>query len=326
MLEPPHPQSSNYYDYHHEDDSKASTSQYSYYDDDISDLENSVLGHISNAAFTNHHFYDNKEKKLKRYNRENHHQDIYNSQKFQENSQYPPSRDDYYENIHPKDHFHKNFYPHENDKRDKISHFHNKHRYRTEDYDKRPRPYIDELMFYPTYNGKPSEGYKGQDFRPDDDYHYDDDFHDFNDRKNNMRRPHDDYSDYDRYRSYGSRVEKKYHGDRNYHPEDRPELRYPLNSGYKYPDYYDDAKQDDNEPTMFDNLRKNLPWPLSIVGRIGEEGDSELDHTPSAGAYLKDDYPDSIQSILRVIDTNNDDKDKVHYGSHQVLPFLDVPK
>ena len=43
-----------------QDNPKSSSSHHSYYDDDITDLENSVLGHISNAAFSNHLFYDDK--------------------------------------------------------------------------------------------------------------------------------------------------------------------------------------------------------------------------------------------------------------------------
>ena len=103
-----------------------------------------------------------------------------------------------------------------------------------------------------------------------------------------------------------------------YNVNERPELTYPLNSGYKYPDdslYYDDKYDtydtEEQQPSVLENIRKNLPWPLSMVGRLGER-DIEED---------KRKYPDSIQSILSVMDNNKDDR--VTYDSHQVLPFLD---
>ena len=63
---------------------------------------------------------------------------------------------------------------------------------------------------------------------------------------------------------------------------------------------------------MIENLKKHLPWPLSMVGRLGEEEREERERTER--------YPDSIQSILRDIQPSQE----THYDTHQVLPFLDI--
>ena len=45
-----------------------------------------------------------------------------------------------------------------------------------------------------------------------------------------------------------------------------------------------------SELSVIDNLMKHLPWPLSMVGRLGEQQREETER-----------YPDSIQSILSVV-------------------------
>ena len=51
-----------------------------------------------------------------------------------------------------------------------------------------------------------------------------------------------------------------------------------------------------------------------MVGRIGKESRNEQEAQ----------YPDSIQSILSIIDRKGEEEDGASYDSHKVLPFLDV--
>ena len=113
-------------------------------------------------------------------------------------------------------------------------------------------------------------------------------------------------SHYDRFRSYGARVPKKDYYDEADYYETLPYQRI----NYREPNHYREERQ----TSVLDNIRNNLPWPLSIVGRIGEN-----DKTSRSDENI---FPDSIQSILKVIDSKNDVGKE--YDAHQVLPFLDV--
>ena len=53
--------------------------------------------------------------------------------------------------------------------------------------------------------------------------------------------------------------------------------------------------EDKSELSVIENLKKHLPWPLSMVGRLGEQQREETER-----------YPDSIQSILSVVDPEED--------------------
>ena len=113
---------------------------------------------------------------------------------------------------------------------------------------------------------------------------------------------HQPYNSYNNYRSYGSRLE--------YNQEDPPYPAYQsFSPAYKYPDSLQYGTEEKRELSVIENLKKHLPWPLSMVGRLGEEEASS-------------NYPDSIQSILSVVDPR--DKSTADYTNHQVLPFLDV--
>ena len=80
-----------------------------------------------------------------------------------------------------------------------------------------------------------------------------------------------------------------------------PPYRFPSSSQYE--------DEDKSELSVIENLKKHLPWPLSMVGRLGEQQREETER-----------YPDSIQSILSVVDPEEDSQ----YSRHHVLPFLDV--
>ena len=116
----------------------------------------------------------------------------------------------------------------------------------------------------------------------------------------------DDYdydSYYDKFRSYGARVPKRdYFDEADYHDYHR--------NKYRELNHYRKERQ----TSVLDNIRENLPWPLSMVGRIGEN-----DETSRSDENY---FPDSIQSILKVIDSQ-DDVGK-EFDDHKVLPFLDV--
>ena len=308
----PYPRATDDHDSRHYDGYQehpiASPSQHSFYDDDISDLENSVLGHISNAAFTNHHFYDNRDLVRPEYHHAPRPRDEYRE----------PIRPDY--DDHPPSRPRKSFY---HDERDHYE----------------PEHYKKEKYFYPAYEEKrtfydkllpppptppppPPPSHPPPPQRAPDDYRYD---------EYNHREPkHGSFFDYDDYKSYGSRLyprEPQYKENRHlpskyydrplYDDHYRPELEYPLNSGYKPLEYYESLYDDkpDEEESVLDNIKKNLPWPLSMVGRMGKESKEE-DRTK---------YPDSIQSILAIVKSDwKEDEDGASYSSHQVLPFLDI--
>ena len=107
------------------------------------------------------------------------------------------------------------------------------------------------------------------------------------------------YNSFNSYRSYGTRLES-YPAYQSYSP------------AYRYPDslQYGPEEEEKQELSVIENLKKHLPWPLSMVGRLGEE--------EASSNY----YPDSIQSILSVVDPR--DPRTTDYTNHQVLPFLDV--
>ena len=94
----------------------------------------------------------------------------------------------------------------------------------------------------------------------------------------------------------------------------RPKYIYPLNSGYHYPnddEYYDDNS--DQEPTVIENIKNNLPWPLNMVGRMGKGPNSKDENN---------EYPDSIQSILKNIDQSDAEKHNQYVEYHSEYPFL----
>ena len=107
------------------------------------------------------------------------------------------------------------------------------------------------------------------------------------------------YNSFNNYRSYGTRLES-YPAYQSYSP------------AYRYSDslQYGPEEEEKQELSVIENLKKHLPWPLSMVGRLGEE--------EASSNY----YPDSIQSILSVVDPR--DPRTTDYTNHQVLPFLDV--
>ena len=63
-----------------------------------------------------------------------------------------------------------------------------------------------------------------------------------------------------------------------------------VNPPYRYPSSSQCKDEDKSELSVIDNLMKHLPWPLSMVGRLGEQQREETER-----------YPDSIQSILSVV-------------------------
>ena len=76
----------------------------------------------------------------------------------------------------------------------------------------------------------------------------------------------DDYdydSYYDKFRSYGARVPKRdYFDEADYHDYHR--------NNYRELNHYRKERQ----TSVLDNIRENLPWPLSMVGRIGENDET----------------------------------------------------
>ena len=307
--------------YHRPDDSKASISQHSYYDDDISELENSVLGHISNAAFTNHYFYDNRDL-VQHKPRDSHrdhdvrahkhryyddHHEMVDHIRVPPNYNNQPSHQDHYDSSRRPPSHHQSYQPTASDYRPKPQPI----------FDIRPQHIGKEYPY--SYEDKPrSNGhhnYRG------DKYYQDDNFEPKH--HSNFKHSYKQSIDYKSYpqdiRSYGSRLprEEAYREDRDhYHYDDKSGYDYYPSRGYQdheEPEYYD-RTPDESSGSVLDNIRNSLPWPLSIVGRIGEHG---------SHARREKEYPDSIQSILNVIDAE-DTNDGASYGSHQVLPFLDV--
>ena len=122
------------------------------------------------------------------------------------------------------------------------------------------------------------------------------------------------YKSYNNYRSYGSRLEYRDHEDQE-DQEDPSYQSYPsypsYSPSYKYPSSLQyGSEEKPGELSVIENLKRHLPWPLSMVGRLGEEQASSS-------------YPDSIQSILSVVDPR-DQTSSTDFTNHQVLPFLDV--
>ena len=113
------------------------------------------------------------------------------------------------------------------------------------------------------------------------------------------------YRSYNNYRSYGSRLDYQDQEDPSYpsYQSFSPAAAYKYSASLQY------EPEEKRELSVIENLKKHLPWPLSMVGRLGEEGASS-------------NYPDSIQSILSVIDPQ--EQSNTDYSNHQVLPFLDV--
>ena len=131
-------------------------------------------------------------------------------------------------------------------------------------------------------------------------YSQDDQHHEYQEYNHN----HQPYNSYRNFRSYGSRLE--YNQEEPSYPAYQsysPAYRYPDSPPAQY------GTEEKPELSVIENLKKHLPWPLSMVGRLGEE---------EAGSG----YPDSIQSILGVIDPR--EQSNTDYTNHQVLPFLDV--
>ena len=241
------------------DPSKASTSQFSFYDDDITDIEQSVLGHITNAAFTHKHFYNDEgnydddinhpftptrwsEKQMDR---------VYHDDKESDDDDY-----NHYDNYEPKTKYGTHNY------------------YKNVNHENHPTP--KQVPYHRPYRSK-----------------Y--------------------YNSDEKYQEYGRR--QPYDHKRRYVEDNsvRPEYRFPLNSGYHYPDqdqYYDDKP--DPKPSVMENLKENLPWPLNMVGRMGEGLESENDK----------EYPDSIQSILKNMDEDDAKNHNTYVEDHSEYPFL----
>ena len=281
-----------YHQAYYDDDPEASTSQQSYYDDDISELENSVLGHISNAAFSNHQFYDKRiptdsydnlrEDSKYRYEDEepNSFYRTYDDHNFTGykgvvgyNSKDRPSRNPGHESqdIH-RDHYHEEQYYPERTRFPKSSSY---------DHYNHGQSYGD-LNHYIQRRPQPEHKYRHE--NKDDDY--------------------DSY--YSRFRSFGARIPKREYFDEVDYYESRPYHK----NNYREPNHYREERQ----TSVLDNIRENLPWPLSMVGRIGENDETSRSDENT--------FPDSIQSILKVIDSQNDVGKE--YQDHKVLPFLDV--
>ena len=270
---------------YYDDDPEASTSQQSYYDDDISELENSVLGHISNAAFSNHQFYDKRIPV-----------DSYN---FREDANYN------YEDRQPKrsyrtydDH---NFTGYKGRTSNFRKPLRNPLHGITEDH-RSPyyeEHYVPERFPKPTFfvHNKKSKSHDNLNHyiqrRPQQVHQYDGNKDDY-----------DSY--YDRFRSYGARVPKREYFDEADYYDNVP---YHRNHDRELNHY-----RKERQTSVLDNIRENLPWPLSMVGRIGENDETSRSDENT--------FPDSIQSILKVIDSQ-DDVGK-EFDDHKVLPFLDV--
>lgn len=278
-----------YHQAYYDDDPEASTSQQSYYDDDISELENSVLGHITNAAFSNHQFYDKRippesygkfREDLKyRYDHEQPKStyrtyDDHDFTRYKGNLGYTseerPLRNPLHESQDIRDHYHEEEYLPERSRLPKSSSFKNyKYGQSNEDLNH----YIQR--------------------RPQSDQQY----------RNEIK---DDDYDYNRFRSYGARVPKREYFDEDHYYDNSPYQK----NNYREPNPYRKERQ----TSVLDNIRENLPWPLSMVGRLGENDETSRSDENT--------FPDSIQSILKVIDSQNDVGKEYH--DHKVLPFLDV--
>ena len=279
-----------YHQAYYDDDPEASTSQQSYYDDDISELENSVLGHISNAAFSNHQFYD-KRIPTDSYNRFREDAN-YKYQDKQPSQSYRTFDDDH--NFIGYKGRSSNFkkplrIPLHEITEDHQSPFYGEH-------------YVPQRTRFPKSNllvhNKKSISYDNLNHyiqrRPQQVHQYNDGNKDDND------------SYYDRFRSYGARIPKREYFDEADYYDSVP---YHRNHDRELNSY---RKQ--RQTSVLDNIRENLPWPLSMVGRIGENDDTSRSDENT--------FPDSIQSILKVIDSQ-DDVGK-EFDDHKVLPFLDV--
>ena len=299
---PPEIYPEEYYHHYYDDDPEASTSQESYYDDDISELENSVLGHISNAAFSNHHFYDkripaesygNVREGTHRYKQEPQkssnrpHDDYkYKTQKgslrhyLKEMPLWHPTYETHKEVLHqfPRDHY----------------------------YDDQEELYSPREKRFPNFDTRSLNQYEnGQSY--DNLYRYIQRRPKHRHNQNFEYKDDENESHFDRFMSYGAKIPKREY--QNYY--DEADYYENTKSYYRAPKNYHPRER---KISVLDNIRENLPWPLSMVGRIGENDQtSRRDEGP---------FPDSIQSILKVLDSQ-DDVGK-EYEEHKVLPFLDI--
>ena len=244
---------------------KASTSQFSFYDDDITDLEKSVLGHITNAAFTHEKFYNDKKKDVDLKN------DYYSSR-------YTPG-------------YEKEFTSH-------------------------PREVNNDEYHYPNSNYyEPNPNYR------ESGYHV---------QQKNDHEPNPEANAYTtprqspnyQLRSYNPTLHQ-YGRSNIYVEEPQRNLmeKYPLNSGYHYPyenEYYDAPEK---PKSLVENIKSKLPWPLNMVGRMGEGSDATKDGYESKSH--RNDYPDSIQSILKNIDKDKRKESSYYVEDHSEYPFLE---
>ena len=257
---------------HQYDPSKASTSQFSFYDDDITDIEKSVLGHITNAAFTHENFYNDERNNVDR---------------------------EYYRKPPPTTTF-KPWQSPNSDINDEYSYDEDDNDYRN------PPPVSNQPK--PKYNSKSYYSERNQDRR-----------------KKNKPRSYHTPNYYKYYKSnYPDSQRNNDYNQKNMYVEDvptRPELIYPLNSGYHYPDddeYYDEKPE--SEPSVIENLKNNLPWPLNMVGRMGRDSNSNNEEVDSIQVTK---YPDSIQSILKNIDQSETKPHNQYVQDQSEYPFLD---